>query len=144
MQLTYLDQNALLALGRKARKPEFRKKLDDALLSGSLTVVVSSWHLIETENTANLENALELARFIDSLQPKWLLERRDIQMLDVEEDFCRFLKLGCPARPRVTTRSAAFAALNEQKDAPRFEKKGEANRRSHEARQRNTCEGVAA
>lgn len=121
MPLTYLDQNALLALGHKARRSEFRKKLDDALVPGLLTVVVSSWHLIETANTANLKNALELANFIDSLQPKWLLERRDIQKLDVEEDFCRFLKLGCAARPRITTRSAAFAALNEQKDAPRFD-----------------------
>jgi hypothetical protein len=42
-------------------------------------------------------------------------------MLDVEEDFCRFLKLECATKPRVTTRSAAFAALNKQQDAPRFD-----------------------
>jgi len=121
MQLTYLDQNALLGIGFKARSPEFRKKLDSALESGSLTVIVSSWHLIETANTSNKAMAIELAEFIDSLKPSWLLERRDIQRLDVEEDFCRFLRLEYPAKPRVTTRSAVFAALNNQKDAPKFD-----------------------
>jgi len=121
MRLTYPDQNALVALGRKARNPEFRKKLDALLDSVSPTIVVSSWHLIETANTPKLENAIELAEFIDSLRPIWLLERRDIQRLDVEEDFCRFLRLECPTRPRVTTRSAVFAALNNQKDAPKFD-----------------------
>lgn len=120
MPLTYLDQNALVALGRKARNAEFRKILDTALESGSLTIVVSSWHLIETANTPDLPRALELAEFIDSVRPVWLLERRDIQKLDIEEDFCRFLGLEYPTKPRVTTRSAAFAALNNQNDAPKF------------------------
>jgi hypothetical protein len=121
MSLTYPDQNALIALGVKARSPEFRKKLDGALESGSLSVVVSTWHLIETANTRNLAMALELADFIDSLRPAWLLERRDAQKLEVEEDFCRFLNLECPTKPRVTTRSAVVAALNRQNDAPRFD-----------------------
>jgi hypothetical protein len=113
MPLTYPDQNALIALGVKARKPEFRKKLDSALESGSFSVVVSAWHLIETANTNNLEGAVELAEFIDSLRPAWLLERRDAQQLEVEEDFCRFLKLECPTKPRVTTRSAVVGGLEQ-------------------------------
>jgi hypothetical protein len=121
MPLTFLDQNAVLALGRKARNPEFRKKLDAMLATGALTIVVSSWHLIETANTTKVERAIELADFIDSLKPLWLLERRDIQRLDVEEDFYRFLKLEYPTKPRVATRSAVFAALNNKKDTPRFD-----------------------
>jgi len=117
MPLTYLDQNALIELGRKARNTDFRKKLDSAIESGSFAAVVSSWHLIETAHTANLANATELANFIDSLNPSWLLERRDIQMLDVEEDFYTFLKIASPSKPRVTTRSSAFAALTKQKDS---------------------------
>ncbi len=119
--MTYPDQNALLGLGFKARSPEFRKKLDSAIESGSLAVVVSSWHLIETAHTSNLASAIELAEFIDSLKPAWLLERRDIQKLDVEEDFYRFLGLDFLSKRRVTTRSAVFAALNRRKDAPRFD-----------------------
>jgi hypothetical protein len=121
LPLTYLDQNALIALGRKARDSGFRENLDLALESNSITIVVSSWHLIETANTRNLDNALELAEFIDSVRPSWLLERRDIQRIDVEENFCKFLKVECPVKPRVTTRSAVFAALNNQADAPKFD-----------------------
>jgi hypothetical protein len=36
MLLTYLDQNALLALGYKARSADYRKKIDAMLESGSL------------------------------------------------------------------------------------------------------------
>ncbi len=119
--LTYLDQNALIELGRKARNTDFRKRLDSAIESGSLAAVVSSWHLIETAHTSNLANAIELAEFIDSLKPSWLFERRDIQKLDVEQDFHRFLKLDYPSKPRVTTKSAVFATLNKQKDSPKFD-----------------------
>jgi len=118
---SYVDQNTLIALGVRARKPDFRKKLDDALASGVLSVVVSTWHLIESANTKNLAAAIELAEFVDSLKPAWLLERRDAQRLEVEEDFCAFLKLECQQKPRVTTRSAALAALNGEKDAQKFD-----------------------
>jgi hypothetical protein len=111
----------LIALGVKARNRDFRKKLDSSLESGALSVVVSTWHLIETANTKNLAGATELAEFIDSLKPAWLLERRDAQKLEVEEDFCGFLKVQCPAKPRVTTRSAVVAALNGENDAPKFD-----------------------
>src|SRR5215472_3128540 len=86
MPLVYLDQNALIELGVRARKPEFREKLDSVIGSGALTAVVSSWHLIETANTTNLANAVELAEFMDSLKPFWLLERQNIQKLDVQEE----------------------------------------------------------
>jgi hypothetical protein len=121
MPVTYLDQNALIGLGRKARHADFRKKLDRVLESKALVAVVSSWHLIETAHTPKLRNAIELAEFIDSLKPSWLLERHDIQRLDVEEDFFKFLRLAYSVRPRVTTRSAAFAALNKQEDSSKFD-----------------------
>jgi hypothetical protein len=73
MLLTYPDQNALIALGVKAWNPEFRKSVDRALESGSLDVVVSTWHLVETANTSRLARAVELAEFLDSLKPAWLL-----------------------------------------------------------------------
>lgn len=121
VSLTYLDQNAVIELGRMARAPDFRKKLDTALESGSLNVVVASWHLIETARTTNLANAEELANFIDSLKPSWLFERRNIQKLDIEDDFYKFLKIEHPSAARVTTRSAVFAELNHQNDDPKFD-----------------------
>lgn len=100
---------------------EFREKLDAAMGSGAFTPMVSSWHLVETANTTNLANATELADFIDSLKPVWLLERQSIQRLDVQADFYRFLKIECPERPRVTTRSAVIAALDGAADAPKYD-----------------------
>src|SRR5260370_7698196 len=121
MPLTYLDQNALIHLGFKALgNSALRAKIDAAVESGALTVVVSSWHLIETANTTKLENAVKLADFIDSLKPAWLLERYDIQKVEVSEDFFRFAKVDHPNQPRVTTRPAPIAALNKPKDDPKF------------------------
>lgn len=121
LAVTYLDQNALIELGRHARRPEFRQKLDEAVSAGGLTVVLSSWHLTETAHTAELSKALELAEFMDSLKPLWLFERRDIQRFDVEEHFYSFLRVPYQPRPRVSTRSAVVAALNGGTDSPRFD-----------------------
>jgi len=118
--LVYLDQNALIELGVKARKTDFRGRLDGIIASGAMIAVFSTWHLIETANTNNLANAVELAEFIDSLKPTWLLERRNIQKLDVQEDFWRFLGMDFQNRSRVGSRSAVIAALNGQADAPKF------------------------
>ena len=118
---TYLDQNALIQLGRKARDPEFRKRLDAAIASGSFRTVVSSWHLIETAHTTNVANAVELAEFIDSLNPLWLYERRNLQIMDVGDDFFRFLKIDHQPEPRLVTRSAVIAAINGAKDGPGFD-----------------------
>jgi hypothetical protein len=119
--LTFLDQNALIALGKKARDSHFRKKLDDALAAKSLNVVASTWQLVETANTTKLEGALELARFIDSLKPAWLFERLDLQAFDVEDDFYASLKISFTKKGRVTTRSAVLAALHRGKDGPKYE-----------------------
>ena len=90
MHQSFLDQNALIGLGRKARTPDFRKRIDSALKDGSVAVVVSTWHLIEIAHTTNIANAVALAEFMDSLNPGWLLERHDLQKLEVEEDFAGF------------------------------------------------------
>lgn len=120
MPLTYLDQNALIYLEQRANDPAFRAKLDSAIVSGNLQVVVSSWHLIETANTKDVDKAVHLADFIDSLRPVWLLERHNIQTLEVQENFYRFAKLEFEGLPRVGTRSYAIATLNGQKDSPKF------------------------
>lgn len=121
MPLIYLDQNALVKLGFAAKDAAFRAKLDGLIASGFMTIVMSSWHLIETAHTDNVEMAVALADFIDSIKPMWLLERRDIQRLDVEEDFLRFAKIDFEPEPRVTTRSAVIASLNRAKDSAKYD-----------------------
>lgn len=119
---SYLDQNVLIKLGFKALgNPEFAIRLTSQVENGTLRVVVSTWHLIETANTSKVENAVRLADFIDSLRPAWLLEKYDITRCEVQEDFFRFAKVDHAAQPRIGTRSAAIAAVNRAKDHPKFD-----------------------
>lgn len=121
MPLVYLDQNAVIKLGFKAKHHSSREKLDEAIAAKSITFVVSMWHLIETAHTPKLENAVALAKFIDSLQPMWLLERRDIQRIEVAEDFFRFSKIEYEPAPRITSRIAAIASLNKETPSARHD-----------------------
>src|SRR5258708_1089292 len=103
MPLTYLDQNAVIYLENTAIDPRFRAELDAAIASGELSIVVSSWNLIETAKTKDVGKAVRLADFIDSLRPAWLLERHNIQTIEVREDFYRFAKLEFEGSPRLGT-----------------------------------------
>jgi len=121
MPTTYLDQNALIGLGRKARASEFRMKLDEVLDSGALRIVLSLWHLVETAHTPKLENAIELARFIESLRPVWLFERHDVLLLEVAEDFYKYAHIEFERAQRISTFSAMYAALNRSADGSLFD-----------------------
>jgi hypothetical protein len=118
--LTYLDQNAVIYLEQAANDPAFRAKLDATIQSGKLTVVLSSWHLIETARTTDVAKAVRLAEFIDSLRPIWLLERHNIQTLEVREDFYRFAKLEVVGSPRLGTLAYVIATLNGEKESPKY------------------------
>jgi hypothetical protein len=50
----------------------------------------------------------------------WLLERYDVRTLEVHEDFFKFANLDCPKKERVTSRSAAAAAMFGQLDSAKF------------------------
>jgi hypothetical protein len=115
MPLTYLDQNAVIYLEKAANDPAFRAKLDAAIHSGKLTIVLASWHLIETAKTTDVAKAVRLADFIESLR-----ERHNIQTLEVREDFYRFAKLKFEGTPRLGTLSCVIATLNGEKDSPKY------------------------
>ena len=95
--------------------------MDAALKNGSLSVVLASWHLVETAHTKNANAALELAEFIDGLQPRWILERRDIAAIEVAIDFWTFASIKYSPPPLVGSRSALFAALNRQPESKKFD-----------------------
>jgi hypothetical protein len=119
--LIYLDQNALIALGRKARQKILRDKLDAIRQSESMTFVLSIWHLIETTHTSNIKNATELAEFIDSLKVLWLLERHDLLKLEVAENFYRFVGIMFPQTPRIVSFSEMYSRLLRKKNGTRFQ-----------------------
>lgn len=120
MQLIYLDQNALIALGVRAREVEFRKKLDEFIAAHQDPFVLSLWNLVESSYGESPNNSQELADFIDSLRPKWLLERHQILALDVRESLYAYLGIGVPAPHRVVSRTEMFAALSRESGGPVF------------------------
>src|SRR5215469_14867877 len=111
-RLIYLDQNALIGLGlRIQRDTLLRDRVNRRIGNGSLKIVVSPWHLVETANTANLNSATRLADFIDGMNPGWIHERRELQKLDVQEDFYRFCNVDFTSARRVTSKAAVIGAL---------------------------------
>jgi hypothetical protein len=120
MSLIYLDQNALISLGRKARQGDCREKLISFISLGGEPFVLSFWHLVETSYGSRPAKSAELADFIESLKPRWLLERHEILALDVSEDFYTFLRLGHEVSARVVTRREMFAALERHTGGPVF------------------------
>ncbi len=120
MTTIYPDQNALIALGRKARRVPYDVALRSAVSDGRLSVVVSPWHIVETAHTSNVKNAVELAEFIDGLRPAYLLERHDLLQIEIHKDFFQFAGIRYDAPPPITSKSAAIAALRRKKDHPRY------------------------
>jgi hypothetical protein len=120
MSLIYLDQNALISLGKRARTTDFRKRLDSFFSARTDAIVLSFWHLVETSYGRNPERSGELADFIESLDPAWLVERHEILRLDVLDDFCKHLRLDHEPTPRVVSRSEMFAGLDRQTGGPSF------------------------
>lgn len=109
MSLTYLDQNALIKLGHRSRRPEFRTRLDIAIDSGSLTIVACITHLVETAQTTNRQNAILLAEFLESLKPAWLVANP--RRLEICEDFYRFANIPYLPSERVVSGRAGFARV---------------------------------
>lgn len=110
--LIYPDQNALIGLGLRAQKDQLlRKRLYMRIKNGSLRFVVSTWHLHETAQTANVNSATRLADFMDSLTPLWIHERRELQKLAVKEDFYRFCNIQFEEAPPIASKAAVVGAL---------------------------------
>lgn len=110
--LIYPDQNALIGLGLRVQKDKFlRERLYMPIKNGSLRFVVSTWHLIETAQTTNVNSATRLADFIDSLTPLWIHERRQLQKMAVKWDFYRFCNLQFDELPPITSKAAVIGGL---------------------------------
>ena len=112
----------MIGLGLRIQKdPLVRDRLYKQIGNGSLRIVVSPWHLVETAQTTRIDSATRLADFIDSLKPLWIHERRELQKLDVQEDFYRFCKIDFQAVPRVTSKAAVIGALFDEGALEKYE-----------------------
>jgi len=119
MPSIYLDQNALINSGLRARSnPAFKAKFAGAIATERFTPTVSAWHWVEASRTRNIASAGQLADFIDSLNPGWLRERRDLEKTEVQEAFFRFCGVPFEPIPAIVRRVDLIAALNRRPADP--------------------------
>ena len=72
----YADQNFLIYC---VKSPVWRQAVLEAHRSGRICVILSAWHFYEYGNAAAHPETAELLQFAEELQPKWILERGDLQ-----------------------------------------------------------------
>ncbi|HTQ60003.1 MAG TPA: hypothetical protein VMI32_07270 [Candidatus Solibacter sp.] len=109
----YLDQSALIDLFNQSQQDSsFEKKVQTAIATKALTIVLSPWHWIETARTKDVQKASSLANFMDALDPIWLRDRRELESIEIQESFFGFV--GVPyARPQaLVTRAELISAMN--------------------------------
>ncbi len=82
MPRIYLDQMALIALGRRKLSAE-EAGVRNCIEQGRVTLVLSPAHWVDTAGGSSTQRSRELAQFIDSLRPVWLRERISIHRLEI-------------------------------------------------------------
>lgn len=75
----YADQNFLIYC---AQNQAWWKKVKEANESGSVSLVLSPWHFYEFGRGATHANADELLKLAEEVQPKWIIERADLQLFE--------------------------------------------------------------
>ena len=91
----YCDQNFLIDIGKNCkRNKDYNKRLLQCIESGEIEFVLSAYQWVETARGNNPGAGLALAEFADSIQPKWIHERRVLQRHEVEAAF--FIWCGIP------------------------------------------------
>jgi len=96
--LTYCDHNFIAtALQEPEAYPNHLRQLVE---SGTVTFVLSPMHWLDAAEDADICRGDAKADFMDSLQPRWLFDRRSIQRKEVTSQFFRFV--GIPeAMPQI-------------------------------------------
>src|SRR5215469_379471 len=82
MPRLYLDQNALIRLGRKS--PD-SAEVTQRIADGGLTLVLSPAHWLDIAGGVIYDASRELARSMDGLRPMWLRERTKLFRLECQE-----------------------------------------------------------
>lgn len=76
----YADHNLLINC---VNRPTWRNAVIDAQRAGRIQLVLSPWHFFEYANGVEHAGADELMRFVEEVQPKWILERSDLQLFEL-------------------------------------------------------------
>jgi hypothetical protein len=80
MPLVYLDYNFIATAHDSPGT--YKKRLREA--AGRLTFVLSRWHHVEMARDEDEYRAYSVADFVDSLEPKWLYDRRSLHLRELK------------------------------------------------------------
>jgi hypothetical protein len=105
----YPDHNFLIYC---VKNPTWRKAVTEAHKVGRITVVLSAWHFYEYGNASGYADTESLIEFAEELQPKWILERADLQHREFIVIWNYFWSGGPPDFNPICTLAEQAAALN--------------------------------
>jgi hypothetical protein len=95
MPLIYCDHNFIATALQESE--QYRDRLRELARVGTLTFVLSPMHWVDAGEDQNIARGDAKADFMDSLRPRWLLDRRSIQRKEVASRFYQFLGVNCDA-----------------------------------------------
>jgi hypothetical protein len=95
MPTIYCDHNFIATALQQAEA--YRNQLRDLATGGTVTFVLSPMHWVDAAEDRDVARGNAKADFMDSLQPRWLFDRRSIQRKEVTSRFYQFLGINCDA-----------------------------------------------
>jgi len=91
----YCDHNFITTA---LQEPEaYRDRLRELVGLGTVTFVLSPMHWVDAAEDRDIARGNAKADFMDSLQTRWLFDRRSIQRKEVASRFYQFLGVNCEA-----------------------------------------------
>jgi len=93
--LVYCDHNFIATA---LQEPEgYRDQLRELARHDTVTFALSPMHWVDAAEDQDVARGNAKADFMDSLRPRWLLDRRSIQRKEVASRFYQFLGVNCEA-----------------------------------------------
>jgi len=95
VQLIYCDHNFIATALQEP--DEYRNRLRELVGLGTVTFALSPMHWVDAAEDQDIARGNAKADFMDSLQPRWLFDRRSVQRKEVASRFYQFLGVNCDA-----------------------------------------------
>ena len=95
MSTIYCDHNFIATALQEPE--EYRNRLRELARLGTVTFVLLPMHWVDAAEDQDIPRGNAKADFMDSLQPRWLFDRRSIQRQEVASRFYQSLGISCGA-----------------------------------------------
>lgn len=95
MPTIYCDHNFIATALQEPE--EYRNQVRELARLGTVSFALSPMHWVDAAEDQDVARGNAKADFMDSLQPRWLFDRRSIQRKEVASHFYQFLGVNCEA-----------------------------------------------